>query len=299
MTLIVSDRVVETTATTGTGDLTLAGAVTGYRRFSAKMSVGDTAYCTIEAIDTSGAPTGDWETGLYTYSAANTLTRTTVKDSSNSGSAVSFAAGTKRVYLNLIAAHVNMFDATEPARTAPKSADFTAVNASALTITDRPYGFVVAQAAAAGFQYRGYFKTAPTAPYSIYAKLDVGQVDFSNNCRVGIGVRNSATDIASCYGIFTSSGGTKTASFTQWNSVSSYQGDSNSGRVIDDERPWLRLDNDGTNLNFYIGDGYDWVLYRTQTIAAFQTTINQIGVIVQVNNPCFIKVLSFSTTAPV
>lgn len=103
MALIVVDRVVETTTTTGTGALTLAGAVTGYHAFSAKMSVGDTCYYCIEAIDSSGTPTGDWETGLGTYSATNTLTRTTVSDSSNSGAAVSFATGTKRVFISAIA----------------------------------------------------------------------------------------------------------------------------------------------------------------------------------------------------
>lgn len=104
MSLIVSDRVVETSTSTGTGDFALAAAVTGYQRFSAKMAVGDTCYYTIEGINGSGTPTGEWETGYGTYSAANTLTRTTVKDSSNAGAAVTFSAGTKRVFLNLIAA---------------------------------------------------------------------------------------------------------------------------------------------------------------------------------------------------
>lgn len=99
MSLIISDRVVETTTTTGTGAITLAGAMTGYQGFSAKMSVGDTCYYCIEAIDSSGNPTGDWETGVGTYSATNTLTRTTVSDSSNAGAAVTFATGTKRVFM--------------------------------------------------------------------------------------------------------------------------------------------------------------------------------------------------------
>lgn len=106
MTLVISDRVVETTTTTGTGDLALAGAVTGYQRFSAKMSVGDTCYYSIEAVDTNGIPTGDWETGIGTYSALNTLTRTTIKDSSNAGSVVTLATGTKRVMLTILAAEM-------------------------------------------------------------------------------------------------------------------------------------------------------------------------------------------------
>lgn len=92
-------RVLETTTSTGTGALALAAAVTGFRRFSdiSGITVGDTALVFIEAVDGSGVATGDWEIALGTYSAANEITRTTTIRSSNSGSAVAFGAGTKRV----------------------------------------------------------------------------------------------------------------------------------------------------------------------------------------------------------
>lgn len=102
MAHISEPRVLETTTTTGTGALALAAAVTGFRRFSAVCSTNDTALYYIEAVDGSGIPTGDWECGLGTYSAANELTRTTVVRSSNSNSAVSFAAGTKRVGITIL-----------------------------------------------------------------------------------------------------------------------------------------------------------------------------------------------------
>lgn len=102
MTLIVEDRVYETTTSTGTGDIALAGAVAGFRRFGDVMSIGDVCAYAIEAVDSHGLPTGAWETGLGTYSAANTLTRTTVSRSSNSNAAVSFAAGDKRVAITPI-----------------------------------------------------------------------------------------------------------------------------------------------------------------------------------------------------
>jgi hypothetical protein len=106
MAHVVDDRVLETTTTTGTGALTLAGAVTGFKAFNAATdyltgtsiaSPNDTVPYYIEAIDGSGNPTGDWESGIGTYSASNQLTRTTVLRSSAGGSAVSLAAGTKRV----------------------------------------------------------------------------------------------------------------------------------------------------------------------------------------------------------
>lgn len=92
------DRVLESATTTGTGAFTLAAAYAGYRRFRDVYSVNDLVAYVIEAVDGNGNPSGDWETGLGTYSGTDTLTRTTVQASSNAGAAVNFAAGTKRVF---------------------------------------------------------------------------------------------------------------------------------------------------------------------------------------------------------
>ena len=91
MALKVRDRVKETTTTTGTGTITLGGAVTGFRTFSSVLSDNDTTYYAIVG-DTQ------FEVGLGTYSS-NTLARTTVLSSSNSNSAVSFSTGTKNVFI--------------------------------------------------------------------------------------------------------------------------------------------------------------------------------------------------------
>ncbi len=95
-------RVLETTTTTGTGALTLAGALTGYRTFASVCATSDTCLYYLEAVDGSGNATGDYEAGIGTYSGTNTLTRTTVLRSSNSDAAVSLAAGTKRVGITLL-----------------------------------------------------------------------------------------------------------------------------------------------------------------------------------------------------
>lgn len=102
MALIKADRVKETSTSTGTGTFALAGAATGYRTFSSVCAIGDTFYYAI-----SNQSNGEWESGLGTYSAANTLTRTTVHASSNSGNAVTFSAGTKEVFVTLTAAQLN------------------------------------------------------------------------------------------------------------------------------------------------------------------------------------------------
>lgn len=93
MALVIKDRVRESSSTTGTGNIALAGAVGGYRRFSAVMSVSDTCWYAIVL------PGSSWETGIGTYSSANTLTRTTVLESSNSDALVNFGAGTKDVFI--------------------------------------------------------------------------------------------------------------------------------------------------------------------------------------------------------
>lgn len=103
---VLEDRVLETSTTTGTGDLTLAGAVTGFRTFSSVMSIGDTCWYYIEGVDGSGVPTGEFETGMATYSASNTLSRSSIDDSSNSGALVNLSAGTKRVGLTIVATSV-------------------------------------------------------------------------------------------------------------------------------------------------------------------------------------------------
>lgn len=103
MAHITEDRVLETTTTSGTGALTLAGAVTGFRTFASVMtSPSDTCLYALWAVDADGNATGDYEEGLGTYSASNTLTRTTVFRSSNANAAVTLAAGTKYVAISLL-----------------------------------------------------------------------------------------------------------------------------------------------------------------------------------------------------
>lgn len=94
MALVVKDRVKETTTTTGTGTLTLAGAVTGFQSFSVIGNGNTTYYAIVDSVN------GTWEVGVGTYtSSGTTLSRDTIFESSNSGSAVPFAAGTKDVFV--------------------------------------------------------------------------------------------------------------------------------------------------------------------------------------------------------
>jgi len=91
MALKISDRVKETTVTTGTGTITLAGAVTGFRTFASVLSANDTTYYAIVS-------SSEFEVGVGTFSGG-TLTRDTVLSSSNSNAKVDFGAGSKNVFI--------------------------------------------------------------------------------------------------------------------------------------------------------------------------------------------------------
>jgi hypothetical protein len=94
MAFILADRVKETTTTTGSGTITLLGASTGYQSFAAIGNANSTYY-TI-----AGQTGSEWEVGIGTYtSSGTTLSRDTVLASSNSGSLVTFSAGTKDVFV--------------------------------------------------------------------------------------------------------------------------------------------------------------------------------------------------------
>ena len=111
MALVINDRVKETTTTTGTGALSLGGAVTGFEAFSAGVGNSNTTYYAI-----SHQTEDEWEVGLGTLDGdSSDLTRTTVISSSNSDSAVSLSSGTKDVFCTMPASKLVYEDANNDA----------------------------------------------------------------------------------------------------------------------------------------------------------------------------------------
>jgi len=109
MALLLRDRVKETTTTTGTNPIVLDGAVNGFQSFGSVLSDLDTTYYAI-----SHRNANEWEVGLGTYSSgAGTITRTTILESSNAGSAVSFTSGTKDIFITLPAEKVVALDSND------------------------------------------------------------------------------------------------------------------------------------------------------------------------------------------
>ena len=107
MALVVYDRVQETTTTSGTGSVTLLGAVSGFQSFAVVGNT-NTTYYTI----TDGA---QWEVGIGTYSTSGpTLARTTVLSNSNGNtSPITLSGGTAQVFVTYTAEKSVNLDASD------------------------------------------------------------------------------------------------------------------------------------------------------------------------------------------
>lgn len=133
---LLFDRVKETTTTTGTGTITLAGAETGFRSFSV---VGNGNTCAYVIAHQSA---NEWEVGIGTYtSTGTTLSRTKILASSNGGSLVSFSAGTKDVFLTMPAIMIDTASAINECRLSldPANAIITSNQQAKTTIHLVPY----------------------------------------------------------------------------------------------------------------------------------------------------------------
>jgi hypothetical protein len=127
MALVVKDRVQETSTTTGTGTFTLAGAVSGFQSFSAIGNANTTYYAIVGSTE--------WEVGLGTYtSSGTTLSRDTILESSNGGTAVNFSAGTKNVFVTYPAEQGIYKDASGNAIALGTPASVTLTNGTGLPI---------------------------------------------------------------------------------------------------------------------------------------------------------------------
>lgn len=98
MTLTLADRVFETSTTQGTGTINLDGAVDGFQSFAAAGLNGKK----VPYVITDGE---DFEIGYGTFTAGtpDTLTRTNIRQSSNSDAAVYWGPGVRNVRLALSA----------------------------------------------------------------------------------------------------------------------------------------------------------------------------------------------------
>ena len=98
MAFVVKDRIKETSTTTGTGTLTLAGAVSGFRSFA---DIGNSNTCPYVILEASESAPTQWEVGIGTYTASGTtLSRDTVlRTSAGNTTKITLASGTHTVFV--------------------------------------------------------------------------------------------------------------------------------------------------------------------------------------------------------
>ena len=297
MARIYADRVMETTTSTGTGNITLAGALVGFRAFSDVATTGDIFDYAIFAVDADGAPTGQWETGRGTYSAANTLTRTTFQASST-GSAVSFSAGTKYAILSENGASLSGgSSAYDAPPTKPAASDFIQLNfAGTTTVVDGSSSVILKETAISTTTVRAIVRTAPTAPFSLYSRIDFSK-RLQSGTAGGIILRNSSNGKVVIIG----TSGSISFVCTNWNSLTSFSGSVFQLNLTGRFPVWYRVDVTSTGYSIFTSpDGYDYdSALSTQTLASFIGAIDQVGYcVIAAQSPAATYVYSDSFTAP-
>ena len=109
MALVINDRVKETSTTTGTGTLDLAGAVTGFVTFVSGIGNSNTTYYAIFEQGTNNFEIG---IGTVTDATPDTLARTTVINNSLGNTSKINFSGTLDVFCTLPASKSVYLDAT-------------------------------------------------------------------------------------------------------------------------------------------------------------------------------------------
>ncbi len=109
MALVINDRVKETSTTTGTGTLDLAGAVTGFVTFVSGIGNSNTTYYAIFEQGTNNFEIG---IGTVTDATPDTLARTTVLNNSAGNTSKINFSGTLDVFCTLPASKSVYLDST-------------------------------------------------------------------------------------------------------------------------------------------------------------------------------------------
>jgi hypothetical protein len=276
MGLVLADRVQETTTTTGTGTLTLGGAAAQCQSFAAGIGTANSTYY----ILLSGNGT-DWETGLGTVGGSGpyTLARTSIFASSNSGSAISLT-GTSTVFCDLPASQVNNAIVTVAPWTRPDVSTFSWVNQQSATSSQYANGpLVITYPASTDTNLHGLVQSVPgSSPWTITINLAFNS-NATNTPFAGIIIYDGTKAVT--MGVTTyNNGSLQVLAFTSVTASGSVPNPPN----INSFWPWyggavwLRVNYDGTNLNFYTSsNGAVWQAAGSLTAATYLGTITRAG----------------------
>ncbi len=108
MALQVKDRICESnTSVPGTGAITLANTpITSCKSIVSTFSNGDTCYYVIQAVDSNGNPTGNWEAGLGTYTTSGTSFARTTPSAGSASTPVNFTDAIIQIEVSANAAYL-------------------------------------------------------------------------------------------------------------------------------------------------------------------------------------------------
>ena len=128
---LTGDRVKETSTSTGTGGMTLAGAVSQYQSFATAFGTG----WNMVEYAIVGQGTTEWETGFGQYDANLGILHRTYPQQGSGGAGVNvtFSAGTKDVFATYLSGHANNQTTVPPIDT---SAQATTLSGNGGSITN-------------------------------------------------------------------------------------------------------------------------------------------------------------------
>jgi hypothetical protein len=192
MALVVYDRVQETTATTGTGTITLGGAVAGFQSFAVVGNGNTTFYCILNG--------SNWEVGIGTYSTAGpTLARTTVLSNSLGTTSPINLVGDSTVFVTYPAGKSVNEDASGAVNILTYVPN-TTTTIGTLNVGDGTYSYSssgqIATFAAADPVVNGINIQNTSTSNTAYSAIQIGADNLSTGYYLQIGTNSSTYDYA-------------------------------------------------------------------------------------------------------
>ena len=187
MALVVYDRVQETTATTGTGSITLGGAVAGYQSFAVVGNGNTTFYCIVN--------NAQWEVGIGTYSTTGpTLARTTVLSNSNGNTSPITLSGASNVFVTYPAEKSINKDSSGTVNILTNVPN-TSTTVGTLNVGDGTYNFAqlgqLATFASSEPIVNGVMIQNTSSSNTAYSSVQIGADNYNNGYFIELGTNSS------------------------------------------------------------------------------------------------------------